>query len=99
MHPSGTCERPSALYFTFLSHAVPRYSADWDKHEPLLAEQWQPRLEGRDRRIMRMTDGNRATVLPRKLLDPYQLLGDRRLCLVVVEKHVTGGVRHSVGNR
>lgn len=72
-----------------LCHAGPHYSADRDEDEPLLAEQWQPSLEGHDRRIVRMTDGSCATALPRKLFESCQLSGERRGCLVVVKKHVT----------
>jgi hypothetical protein len=39
---------------------------------------------------MRVADGDGAAVLPRDLLDPGELLGDRRGRLIVVEAHGTG---------
>ena len=53
------------------------YGTQRHQREPFLAKQRQPRLEGGDRGIVRMTDGDRATVLPCELFDPRELLGDR----------------------
>src|ERR1700730_4805012 len=92
------CPRWSAARL-FLRHPVLPHPTDRDQSEPLLAEQGQPGLEGSDCRVVRVADGDAAAMLPRDLLEPGELLGDRHRCLVVVEEYVAGGVWNPVGHR
>src|SRR5215472_2486038 len=84
---------------SLLRHAVTDDCAHGDEGEPLLAEQREPRLEGGNRLVVRVADGDRAAMLVRDLLDQCQLFGDRRGRLVIVEEHVSGGMRDPMGDR
>ena len=88
--------RSSAAPLALLRHTAAHHRADRNKAEPVPAQLRQPRPESRERRVVRMPDGDRAAMLSRHSLDLGELLGDSKGCLLVVEEHVAGDVRNAV---
>ena len=73
-----------------------RLGADDYLAKPFRFEERQPSLQRGDRLVVRVADSDGTAALPRRLFDQRQLFGYGRRRLVVVEKHVTGGMRNPI---
>ena len=72
------------LKFAFLRHAAADHCTDRNQGKALTVNLRQPGFESCDRRIVRMSDGDRAAALPRHLFNPGEVPrdGGRRLVIV-----------------